>query len=168
MEEGASPAILNTGVLIFPYSTAARLFFERWTLEQEQKYNQHFQTNWPGEQGVIERMLNITSRDPTQCGIRPLPSTGLNVGIIHARTMNTPNGKYIQHLWRGPCDSERRRRGQVHGRYDNCRRVKRDRFGGQLSKLSINTSNRLNEVLAEIRDLHYEVIDIPSRYLKMV
>ena len=125
--------------------------FDRWIHEQRDKENQALRHEWPFEQRVLEKMLNISSRDPSQIGVISVPSLEEKVGIIHAKTMNTPYGKFIRHLWTGR-----------HGRYSP---ETRDVFDEVLHEFGIFSTTELNGVLDEIRRTSVKVISPPPEFL---
>lgn len=101
LEDGTtSDAFLNSGVIIFRYERAGDLFSE-WVSEQQKPENMMLRSAWPAEQGVLEQLLQVVSRDPHP---RKVCSSTCRdkVGLVQPRTMNSPNGTFVRHIWSGP------------------------------------------------------------------
>lgn len=133
LEEGTSSACLNTGVLLFAINDAGRNIFTSWIDAQHLPENERVAHEWPYEQGVFETLVGVHNRDSSNVGLWSLPGHPGKVGIIRARTMNTPRGAFIRHIW---SDQGNERRNTVSDEL--------------LQDLGIDSISKLNDALDEI------------------
>jgi len=153
LESGVSPANLNSGVILFNYARVGN-FFQRWVKEQKQPKNNYLRTVWPHEQGVLEKLLGVTTTDIRQVGIRDVPSIDEKVGLVQPGTMNSPNGWFIRHIWSGPGVELR------ETEYDNL-----------ISILNLNQTTNFNSIVDEITSNEgrtYQNITIPIEFVNML
>lgn len=145
LEEGASSACVNTGVLSFGYNEKTVDFLKAWIEKQSSPEESEFLDGWPFEQAVLEHMIGVNDTKLSNVGVRDV-GLPIKIGIIRPRTMNTPWGSHFRHLWRGPGNETR----------DHV-------FDDTLRDLGIDSNDKFNDVLDEITSGHtYQERDLPE------
>jgi len=137
MEEGASWACVNTGVFLIANNDVGRNIFKSWIDAQHLPENEYFKRNWPYEQAVFENLVGVHNVDPSNVGLWSVPEHPGKVGITRARTMNTPWGAFIRHIWSGPGN-----------------RLRLTVYDEMLQDLGIDSISKLNDALDEITGSH--------------